>query len=331
MPDTAKILVTGAAGFIGSHVSERLLAAGHEVVGLDNFDDFYDPALKERNLERARASRHFEEARGDIRDPAAFYRLPDGIDTVVHLAARAGVRPSIEDPRLYLDVNLTGTNVLLEFMRARGVRRILFGSSSSVYGDTAPVPFSESDPGDRPISPYAATKRSGELLVHSYAHLFGIEALCLRFFTVYGPRQRPDLAIHKFARLMSRGAEIPMYGDGSTERDYTEIDDILDGIQGALGWLCANPGAFDIVNLGGARTVSLSRMIATLADALGVRPRIRRLPSQPGDVRRTFANVSKAERMFGYSPNVPFERGVERFAEWFLSEGIQAPPLAAAG
>lgn len=320
MPDSAKILVTGAAGFIGSNLTERLLDAGHDVVGLDNFDSFYDPAVKERNLDLARGSSRFTEVRGDIRDPSAYARLPDDIDTVVHLAARAGVRPSIEEPRLYLDVNVAGTNLLLDFMRARSIPHLLFGSSSSVYGDSAPVPFRESDPGDRPISPYAATKRSGELLVHSYSHLFGLGALCLRFFTVYGPRQRPDLAIHKFARLLSEDAEIPMYGDGSTERDYTEIGDILNGIEGALAWVRANPGAFDVVNLGGGRTVSLRRMIAVLGDVLGVEPRIRRRAGQPGDVRRTFADVSKAERMFGYRPRVPFERGVCRFVEWFREE-----------
>jgi UDP-glucuronate 4-epimerase len=258
--------------------------------------------------------------RGDIRDPAAYLELPHDIEAVVHLAARAGVRPSIAEPQLYLDVNVTGTLRLLEFMRTRGIGRLLFGSSSSVYGDGAPVPFSEDDWAGKPISPYASTKRSGELLVHSHGHLFDIDAICLRFFTVYGPRQRPDLAIHKFAKLLSEGDEIPMFGDGSTERDYTEVEDILDGIEGAFGYLTRTPGTYEIVNLGGARTTSLRRMIELVGASIEVEPFIRRLPDQPGDVRRTYADVRKAERLFGYRPRVPFEDGIRRFGEWFLRE-----------
>lgn len=321
------ILVTGAAGFIGSHLSERLLARGHSVIGLDNFDTFYPPSVKERNLDVARAHDGFLELRGDLRDPDAYEGLPDDIEAVVHLAARAGVRPSIRDPKLYLDVNVNGTLLLLEFMRARGIRKLLFGSSSSVYGDTAPVPFTETDHADRPISPYAATKRSGELIVHSHAHLYGLDAICLRFFTVYGPRQRPDLAIHKFARLMTEGDEIPMFGDGSSERDYTEIADILDGIEGALRYLERSTGTYEIVNLGGGRTTSLRTMIGLLSEAIGVEPRIVRMAEQPGDVQRTYADVSKAERLWGYRPSVPFEQGVRRFADWFVSE--HAPRLTA--
>lgn len=313
-----RILVTGAAGFIGSNLTERLLREGHEVVGLDNFDTFYDPAVKESNLYRARSFTGFTEVRGDIRDEAVYGRVPDGIGAVVHLAARAGVRPSIEDPALYTDVNLRGTIRLLDFMRARDVTKLLFGSSSSVYGDDTPVPFSEDWAADRPISPYAATKRSGELLCHAQGHLCGIDTLCLRFFTVYGPRQRPDMAIHKFARLLTSDDDIPMYGDGSSERAYTEIEDILDGIEGALAYVNDHPGTYDVVNLGGGRTVTLERMISEIADALGVRPRIRRLDDQPGDVLRTLADVSKAERLFGYRPRVPFEDGIRRFATWFL-------------
>lgn len=319
-----KILVTGAAGFIGSHLGERLLAAGHHVVSLDSYDTFYDPAIKERNLEGCRAFDTFEEVRGDIRDPRIYARLPEDIETVIHLAARAGVRPSIEDPHLYVDVNLRGTILLLEFMRERGIRRLLFGSSSSVYGDTASVPFSEDDPGDRPISPYAATKRAGELLVHAHGHLFGIGALCLRFFTVYGPRQRPDLAIHKFARMMSAGEAIPMFGDGKSERDYTYIDDILDGVEGALGLLVENPETYDVVNLGGARTISLRDMIDQVGVAMDAEPRISKMPDQAGDVRRTYADVSKAERLFGYRPDTPFAEGLRRFADWYHAEHPKA-------
>lgn len=321
-----KVLITGAAGFIGSHLSERLLGGGHEVVSLDSFDTFYDPAIKERNLARCRAFGTFTDVRGDIRDPEIYAQLPEGIDTVVHLAARAGVRPSIDDPHLYVDVNLRGTILLLDFMRERGIRRLLFGSSSSVYGDTASVPFSENDPGDRPISPYAATKRAGELLVHAHGHLFGIGALCLRFFTVYGPRQRPDLAIHKFARMMAAGEAIPMFGDGGSERDYTYIDDILDGIEGALGLLSRSPEIYDVVNLGGARTISLRDMIDQVAAAMDTEPRISKLPDQAGDVRRTYADVSKAERLFGYRPATPFAAGLERFADWYRTEHPEARP-----
>lgn len=314
------ILLTGGAGFIGSHLAERFLEAGHGVVVLDNFDDFYDPDVKSRNLEHARRFDRFMEIRGDIREPASYARVPDDIDTVVHLAARAGVRPSIKDPQLYVDVNLRGTMDLLEFMRARGIKRLLFGSSSSVYGDNAPVPFREDEPGDRPISPYAATKRAGELLVHSHNHLWGIGAVCLRFFTVYGPRQRPDLAICKFARMLTEGEPIPMFGDGTSERDYTYIDDIVDGIDGALDYLLRNPGTYEVVNLGSARTISLRRMIEEVAAAMDIEPRIARLGEQPGDVLRTFADVAKAERLFGYRPSLPFREGVHRFATWFKEQ-----------
>ena len=322
-----RILVTGAAGFIGSHLCERLLRRGHEVVGMDCFDSFYDPWIKERNLAVARAMDRFVEVRGDIRDTEAYARVPGEIDCVVHLAARAGVRPSIEEPELYFDVNVSGTVTLLEFMRRRNIQRLVFGSSSSVYGDSAPVPFSEEDRADRPISPYAATKRSGELLVHSHANLYEMSAICLRFFTVYGPRQRPDLAIHKFARLLHAGESIPMFGDGSTERDYTEIEDILDGVEGAIHYLVRHPRAYEVVNLGGARTIGLHRMIRLLGEALGVEPRIRTLPDQPGDVRRTFADVGKAHRLFGYAPAVPFEEGLRRFAAWYLQEQEQRAAL----
>jgi UDP-glucuronate 4-epimerase len=313
-------LVTGAAGFIGSHLVERLLESGETVIGLDNFDTFYDPSVKERNLDRARSFDGFTEIRGDIRDEDAYDLLPDGIETVVHLAALAGVRPSIRNPRGYLDVNVNGTLLLLDWMRSQRVPRLVFGSSSSVYGNSAPVPFREDDAGDRPISPYAATKRAGELIVHAHGHLFGIDSVCLRFFTVYGPRQRPDLAIHSFSRRLVEGLPIQMYGDGTSERDYTYVDDILDGIEGAMSFVASKPGTYEIVNLGGARTITLRDMIIHVATALGVSPRIESVSEQAGDVRRTFADVSKAERLFGYRPSVSFEEGTRRFAEWFLSE-----------
>jgi len=315
------ILVTGAAGFIGSHLVERLLTDGEEVVGLDCFDDFYDPAAKERNLAAARDHVAFHEARIDLRNPEALRGLPKSVDTVVHLAARAGVRPSIEQPELYTSVNVAGTVTLLEWMRERGIRDLVFASSSSVYGNRSQVPFSEKDPVDAPISPYAATKRSGELICHTWHHLFGMSVIALRFFTVYGPRQRPDLAIHKFARLMRDGSPIPRFGDGTTERDYTYIDDILQGVTGAIDFVRAPEPVFEIVNLGESRTVSLHEMISTLAEEMGVQPTIRELPEQPGDVQRTFADVSKAAELFGYRPTTEFREGIRLFLEWFRQEG----------
>jgi UDP-glucuronate 4-epimerase len=308
-------LVTGGAGFVGSHLCERLLAENHEVISLDCYDDFYDPATKRDNLAQCREHARFQEVDGDIRDGSILAALPD-VETVVHLAARAGVRPSIQNPVLYNDVNVGGALSLLEFARERGLRRFIFTSSSSVYGNNRVVPFSENHSVDHPISPYAASKKAGELLCHTYHHLYGIGMLCLRLFTVYGPRQRPDLAIHKFARLMQSGEPIPMFGDGSTERDYTFVDDTLQGLLGAIRFLDQNPDAFEIVNLGESRTVSLTQMIDTLARTLGVTPQIERLPMQAGDVVRTYADITKARHLFGYDPHTEFEKGVKRFLEW---------------
>ncbi len=316
-PDMSRILVTGAAGFIGSHVVERLLERGQGVIGLDNLDDFYDPAIKRRNLARALDASAFELVEGDIRDARVLDSLPDDVSLIIHLAARAGVRPSIEQPLLYQDVNVRGTQELLEYARRAGVRRFIFGSSSSVYGNAERVPFSEDDPVDRPISPYAATKRAGELICHTYHHLFGLGIVALRFFTVYGARQRPDLAIHKFTRLMAAGEPIQQYGDGTTQRDYTHVRDILQGVEGALSYLEREPEAFEIINLGESRTVELSRLIELIADALGVEPRIERLPPQPGDVERTYADIAKARRLLGYDPEIPIEEGIPEFVEWF--------------
>jgi UDP-glucuronate 4-epimerase len=312
-----KVLLTGAAGFIGSHLSERLLSEGHEVVGLDNFDDFYDPAVKEKNLEASLDHSSFHLVRRDVRDPGLGEILPTDLDTIIHVAAKAGVRPSLEDPALYLDVNVNGTLHLLEMAQKRSVHRFVFASSSSVYGDNVSVPFSEDDRVDHPISPYAATKRAAELLCHTYTHLHGMSCLCLRYFTVFGPRQRPDLAIHKFARLMDRGQEIPVYGDGSSERDYTFVEDIIDGSVAGVRWVHRNPGTFEIVNLGGSKAVSLREMVQILGEEMGVDPMIRRLPMQPGDVRRTSADVRKAGHLLGYDPQWPFRDGIREFVKWF--------------
>lgn len=316
------IIVTGGAGFIGSHLCERLVAQGHRVAAIDSFDGFYSPEVKRRNLAALAGSERFRLLEGDIRDGEAAEAAlaAEGFgraDVLVHLAARAGVRPSISSPVLYSQVNVDGTVAMLELARRMGIRRFVFGSSSSVYGNNPKVPFAETDGVDHPISPYAATKRAGELLCHSYHHLHGMAIVCLRFFTVYGPRQRPDLAIHKFARLLSRGEPIPFYGDGTTERDYTYVDDILQGIAGAIEYTCTHPGAFEIVNLGESQTVSLRRLVELLAESLGVAPRIERLPLQPGDVHRTFADIRKARELLGYSPSTCVEDGIPRFVRWF--------------
>jgi UDP-glucuronate 4-epimerase len=322
------ILVTGGAGFIGSHLVDRLLADGRRVVALDNFDGFYPAEIKERNL--AAASRHpaFRLVRGDIRDRDAVEASlsPGPVAAVVHLAARAGVRPSIEQPELYVSVNLDGTARLLEAARRHGVGTFVFGSSSSVYGNNEKVPFAEDDPVDRPISPYAATKRGGELLAHTYHHLFGVNVACLRFFTVFGPRQRPDLAIHKFARLMADGNPVPVFGDGTNGRDYTYVEDIVEGIVRAT----ARIRGFRIWNLGGSAPVLLNDLVAKLAQGLGVTPRLDRLPRQPGDVDRTWADIARAGADLDWAPRTGFDAGLARFLEWFRSErvGSQAPPSA---
>jgi len=315
-----KVLLTGVAGFIGSHVSERLLLDGHRVVGLDSFDPFYPRSVKEKNLERSLDDPGFTLIEADIRDREALRATPADVDAVVHLAALAGVRPSILQPVDYMDVNVVGTGVLLDLARDLGVRKFVFASSSSVYGERESGPFKEDDPVDHPISPYAATKKAGELIAHAYHHLFGLDVLCLRFFTVYGPRQRPDLAIHKFARLMESRRAIPVYGDGSTRRDYTYVDDAVSGVVGALAHLEERRGVYQVINIGESRTVSLSEMIDVLATEMGVEPILDHQPTQPGDVPLTSADVSRARRLIGYDPRFPFEEGVRRFVEWFRSE-----------
>ena len=309
-----KVLVTGAAGFIGSYLTERLIARGDEVVGLDNFDTFYDPHVKRVNIEPALASGRFELVEADIRDAACVEGIlaSGDIDVIVHLAAKAGVRPSIDDPVGYMDVNINGTVVMLEAARKAGIERFVFASSSSVYGNNRKVPFAETDNVDYPISPYAATKKAGELICHTYSHLYGIGMTCLRFFTVYGPRQRPDLAIHKFARLILAGKPIPVFGDGSMRRDFTYIDDILDGVVAAMD----RRGGYEIYNLGESRPVRLDVLIAEIEKALGAKAVIDRKPMQPGDVIQTYADVSKARRDLGYDPHTDIAAGLAQFVRW---------------
>jgi UDP-glucuronate 4-epimerase len=311
----ASILVTGGAGFIGSHLVEALLKEGREVVVLDNFDDFYLPEVKRRNLESLKGRPGFALVEGDIRDEALVEKVftTHPISVVVHLAARAGVRPSIQHPVRYCDVNVTGTAVLLEACRKHGIAKFIFGSSSSVYGNNSKLPFSEKDDVDRPISPYAATKRAGELLCATYHELYRLNVFALRFFTVYGPRQRPEMAIHKFTRLIDRGLPVPRFGDGSTRRDYTYITDIINGVLRAI----ERVQGFEIINLGGSQTTRLDELITHMEKHLNQKALIEEEPGQPGDVVATYADVDKARRLLGYEPGVAVEEGIRRFIVWY--------------
>ncbi|UCC47438.1 MAG: GDP-mannose 4,6-dehydratase [Gemmatimonadota bacterium] len=322
---TRPVLVTGAAGFIGSHVVDRLLTDGHAVLGVDNFDPFYARAIKERNLDAARAHAGFRFREGDLRDAAFLRQLfaEARPEAVIHLAARAGVRPSIQQPEAYYDLNVMGTVRLLESMREAGVDALVFGSSSSVYGvRTDDRPFVEEDTADLPVSPYAATKRAGELLCHTYHHLHGLSCLCLRLFTVYGPRQRPDLAIHKFTRALSRGEPVSVYGDGGALRDYTYVDDTLDALCRALEVVVerSSGSVFDILNIGAGRTTSVNQLVRLLVEKTGVEPKIEHLPPQPGDVPRTWADITRARAVLCYDPKMTLEAGLERFVAWFREE-----------
>ncbi|MBP9199341.1 MAG: NAD-dependent epimerase/dehydratase family protein [Gemmatimonadales bacterium] len=312
-----RVLLTGAAGFIGSHLAEHLLRRGDEVVGIDNFDPFYPRAVKERNLATARAMRGFQFQERDLLDTAALGALLTPATVVVHLAAKAGVRPSLEDPAGYVRANIAGTQSLVDAARAAGVTRFVFGSSSSVYGDDTPAPFREDAAAIHPISPYAATKRAGELLLEALAPHAGLRVASLRFFTVYGPRQRPDLAIHKFTGRLARGEAITMFGEGTEARDYTYIDDIVAGVLAAVDWTATAPVGVEPFNLGGNEAVPLRRMIETIAGALGVTPRIERAPRQPGDVLLTSADLAKSARVLGYHPATPFPEGIRRFVAWY--------------
>jgi len=319
------LLVTGGAGFIGSHLSARRLARGDRVVVFDDFNDFYDPELKRENVAAFSSHPRFRLVEGDIRDRALVFRTfaEEGFDAVAHLAARAGVRPSLREPVLYEEVNCIGTLHLLEAAVAHGRPLFLFASSSSVYGINSKLPFSEDDPIDRPISPYATTKRAGELHVFNAHHLHRLRAFCLRFFTVYGPRQRPEMAIARFIRSIEEDAAIPFYGDGNSRRDYTYIDDIADGVEAALDRGPSESG-FEIVNLGGARPVTLSELVAEIESATGRKARLDRQPPQPGDVPVTYASVEKAERLLGFRARVPLAEGLKRSIEWFRQREVDA-------
>jgi UDP-glucuronate 4-epimerase len=311
--------VTGGAGFIGSHLVDSLLADQWRVTVFDNFDPFYDPAIKERNTAAHRRNPAYALVRGDLRDRQSVSQLSGGtFDVIVHLAARAGVRPSIEDPMGYQDVNVAGTQLILELARSLGAGQFVFASSSSVYGVNPRTPWREDDHVLQPISPYASTKISGELLGHVYSRLYGIRFVALRLFTVYGPRQRPDLAIDKFARLMLAGRPIPVFGDGTTSRDYTYVDDVVRGVRAAMDYEATG---YEVINVGNTRTVSLRDMIAGLERALGVTARVERHPEQPGDVPHTWANVDKARALLGFEPAIAYDEGVARFAKWLLAEG----------
>ena len=312
-----KVLLTGCAGFIGSHLAERLLADGWAVTGIDNFSNFYPRRLKEQNLSELKKNENFSFVEADICDSSTFEQLQDTFELVVHLAAKAGVRPSIANPSAYIDTNLGGTQQVLEFMRKQNIKKLAFGSSSSVYGNHKQVPYHEDLEVGRPISPYAFTKRANELQCHTYHHLYNIDCICFRFFTVYGPRQRPDLAIRKFVKLLSAGEPIEMYGDGSTSRDYTYVSDIVQGLTQGINYLLQHQQVYEIVNLGNHTPVKLSTLIETLAHLLAVPLHLHQLPKQPGDVDITFADISKAKQLFGYKPTTSLPTGLQHFIEWY--------------
>src|SRR6266487_4261188 len=311
-----RVLVTGGAGFIGSHLVEKLLAASHDVVVLDDFNDFYDPQTKHANI--AGLARDVTIYHVDLRDSESVRNLfhREKVDAIAHLAARAGVRPSIQQPRLYYDTNVTGTLHLLEAARVTGVDRFVFASSSSVYGASKTVPFPEDEHLSQTFSPYAATKVAGEFLCSTYSHLYNLRVLALRYFTVYGPRQRPDLAIHQFTRRIYAGQPIDQFGDGTTRRDYTYIDDVIQGTMAALQY---EGPRFDIFNLGESETIQLKELISSIENALGKKAKINRLPEQLGDMPLTYADISKARKLLVYNPTTKFSKGLPRFVKWFLS------------
>lgn len=312
-------LVTGGAGFIGSSLADFLLKKDYKVVVIDNFCDFYDPNIKRNNVKNNLDNPNYKLYEIDLRCKSDVEKVfkENKIDVVIHLAAMAGVRPSIENPILYQEVNCIGTQNLLEVMKEYGVKNLVMASSSSVYGNNKKVPFKETDIVDYAISPYAATKKSNEVMTHVYHKLFNMNVIMLRFFTVYGPRQRPDLAINKFTRLMLNDEEVTMFGDGTTSRDYTYIDDIVSGIYSSINYVLNNKDVYEIVNLGNSSPVSLKEMINTIAEVLDKEPKIKEMPMQQGDVNITYADISKAKEMLNYDPKTPFKEGIEKFVEWY--------------
>jgi UDP-glucuronate 4-epimerase len=318
-----KILVTGGAGFIGSHLVDRLLGENEWLVTVvDDFNDFYSPEIKRQNIAGFGLNPDFKLYQTDIRDEEGLRKIfaENNFDCIAHLAGRAGVRPSLSEPKLYAETNINGTLNLLELAREFGVKQFVFGSSSSVYGINAKVPFSEDDRIHQPISPYAATKAAGELFCHTYTHLYDIRTVCLRFFTVYGARQRPDLAIHKFTKLISEGRPIPMFGDGSARRDYTYVDDIIQGVRAAIDY---DKSMHEVFNLGESETTELKRLIELIEESLGKKAIIDHQPMQPGDVPITYADISKAKKLLGYNPTTKIEEGIPKFVEWFrLSQAV---------
>lgn len=310
-----KVLVTGGAGFIGSHLVDTLLARGDDVVCYDNFDTFYDPAIKRRNIRHNLGNPKFALVEGDVRDKKKLKETIDAhkIEGILHMAGRPGVRPSLEDPNLYQDVNVNGTINVLDAMRNSSVRNLVFASSSSVYGMNSKVPFSEDDPIERPISPYAASKRAAELFCYTYHHLYKLPVTCVRIFTAYGPRQKPEMAINKFVHNIHRGEAIPFFGDGTSKRDYTFISDTVDGLISALD----NPHPFEIVNLGSGRMIELGGLVSLIEKHVGKKANINRMPDQPGDVPLTYADISKARKLLDYSPKVSIDDGVRKFVDWY--------------
>lgn len=324
-----KILVTGGAGFIGSSLCEKLMDLGNDIIIVDNFNDFYNPSikiknidnLKEKNISNKKALNVYQV---DIRDTNALEGIfeKENIDLVIHLAAMAGVRPSITNPLLYSDVNINGTINILNMCVKYNIKKLIFASSSSIYGNNKKIPFSEEHIVETPISPYAMTKKSGELICYTYHHLYKMDMACLRFFTVYGPKQRPDLAIYKFTKNIFEGSKIQLYGDGTTQRDYTYIDDIIDGIVKTTNWIMEKKQVFEVFNLGESKTISLKNMIATIEKHIGKKADIEYIGLQPGDVEKTYANIEKAKRILNYNPQIEFEDGIEKFVRWYKEEYI---------
>jgi nucleoside-diphosphate-sugar epimerase len=313
-----KILLTGAAGFIGSHVAEYLLDQGNQVFGIDNFDDFYSRSIKEQHISACLLNPSFTFIEGNVGDVASL--LPDtAFEVVIHLAAKAGVRPSIVQPEQYIDANLSQTMALLQWMKSHGMNKLVFASSSSVYGNNVKVPFSESDPVDHPISPYAFTKKAGELLTHTFHHLANMDVINLRFFTVYGERQRPDLAIHKFAKAMLNGQAITLFGNGSTSRDYTYVGDIVQGIISSMEYVLSHQKVYETINLGSKNPIQLIDLVHALEEIIGLPANIQWMDMQEGDVDRTFADIQKAERLLQYAPNTSLKEGLTRFVDWLKS------------